>query len=518
MDIQTSDKVTPDYNAAAEVTSVHRNNLMDDNDKVTSDDNVATDMTSVHRNNLTDDTKLKYKILYKFFEKPTSSKLCTLEHSATSWNQQRATLSQEVIRRLLNTSQELDHSSKTKILEDYIIKLRRSKYNTKQIRDIIQSGLVGYKTKWEPLTKIHREACETEGSRRTKKLVGKTSWFKKRRGTEDRQQSNQDRNERHQPRDRDRQKKLFERRPDTVMFVDRTKGGALATALRAKERELNQFSTKRVKIVERNGQQVQALLTNPDPWGDTVCHRGDCLPCTRNEDKTQCRSANVVYESVCKLCKAQGQTTKYLGETSRSLYERTAEHLRDLLSRKETSHMFSHLTSAHPTHTTPSDTQSAAAAFEIKVVKVHKTALSRQVHEALAIGKAGGSALNSKDEYTRCVIPSLTVTHTERPPELTQPTHQQAPPAHTQKRYMDANTLPSSKRPRLGDEAVMPPPPTPSQTTAPTTQQQPLTKPNQKRKHARTLSIKEMILKITTQKAKLNVVQEQRHTMPSHSR
>ena len=275
-------------------------------------------------------------------------------------------MSRKDIRRLLNTSQELSHTCKTRILEDFITKLRRSKYSKKQIRDIIQSGLVGYKTKWESLSNRHREAGETEESRRIKKLVGKTSWYKTRRGTGDRHPSNTDRHDKRnkEPRDKpDKPTPTIERRPDTVMFVERTAGGALITALRAQERELNKFSSKKVKLVERNGQQVQALLTNPDPWGDTACERRDCIQCTSVEEKTQCRSSNVVYESVCKLCKAEGRTTRYIGETSRSLYERTSEHLRDFLKQDNTSHMHNHLTTAHPTHTAPTDTQTAAKTF-----------------------------------------------------------------------------------------------------------------------------------------------------------
>ena len=53
----------------------------------------------------TSNTELKkVKLKYLFFEKEISSKYCTLEHSAMSWNMKRAILSQEVIRRLLNTS------------------------------------------------------------------------------------------------------------------------------------------------------------------------------------------------------------------------------------------------------------------------------------------------------------------------------------------------------------------------------------------------------------------------------
>ena len=64
---------------------------------------------------------------YKFFEKPTRSKFCTLETS--SWDQKKATLSQEVSRRLETTSKELETKVKIEMLETFCEKLKRSGYS-----------------------------------------------------------------------------------------------------------------------------------------------------------------------------------------------------------------------------------------------------------------------------------------------------------------------------------------------------------------------------------------------------
>lgn len=81
----------------------------------------------------------------------------------------------------------------------------------------------------------------------------------------------------HRTANRYRQKPALERRPDTVMFVERTAGGTLVKRLRAQERDFYKFSSKKVKYVERNGTQVQAMLTSPDPWGQALCERESCL-------------------------------------------------------------------------------------------------------------------------------------------------------------------------------------------------------------------------------------------------
>ena len=69
--------------------------------------------------------------------------------------------------------------------------------------------------------------------------------------------------------------------------------------------------------------------------------------------------------------------------------------------------MHSHITDMHPEITTPTNTRTLAEVFETKLVNGHKTALSRQIHESISSKKAQGIVLNSKEEYSRFVIPYL---------------------------------------------------------------------------------------------------------------
>ena len=85
---------------------------------------------------------------------------------------------QELVRRLLNTSSSLPQEKKNEILRDFIRKARRSGYNKTQTKDIVMSGLKGYRNKWENLPHRHRSREETDEPRRLNKLTGKTSWFK----------------------------------------------------------------------------------------------------------------------------------------------------------------------------------------------------------------------------------------------------------------------------------------------------------------------------------------------------
>ena len=125
-----------------------------------------------------------------------------------------------------------------------------------------------------------------------------------------------------------------------------------------------------------------------------------------------CTQASLVYENVCGKCNpAAGEKkelrevrqdfpTLYVGETSRSIFERSREHWGALRSKSDKSHMWKHQEEYHG---------GEAAKFYMRVVGFYKTALSRQIGEAVRIDRRGGAGniLNSKSEYDRCRIPRL---------------------------------------------------------------------------------------------------------------
>ena len=153
---------------------------------------------------------------YMFYEKDVSSKYCTLEISAMSWNMKRAILSQELIRRLLNTSDGVELEIKDKIVTSMCERLKRSGYRKDQIREIITSGLKGYNRKWGQGQTRHRRGHMTEGTRSLRKLVGKSTWFK----TDFRTQEAQEVREQHTQHNKKRAKSSntthrATRRPDT---------------------------------------------------------------------------------------------------------------------------------------------------------------------------------------------------------------------------------------------------------------------------------------------------------------
>ena len=89
-------------------------------------------------------------------------------------------LSNEVIRRLLNTSKDIPDNDRCVILDKFAQKLANSGYGLLQIRRIILGGIKGYegmRTSRSGGRKVHRSAGESSQLRAKKKLTGKSEWF-----------------------------------------------------------------------------------------------------------------------------------------------------------------------------------------------------------------------------------------------------------------------------------------------------------------------------------------------------
>ena len=102
----------------------------------------------------------------------------------------------------------------------------------------------------------------------------------------------------------------------------------------------------------------------------------------------------------------EGAPSLYVGETSRSLFERTKEHWGAWESKSDKSHILKHQLMVH---------KEQEPRFVMKAVKYYRSALTRQIGEAVRIRRRGGAGmiLNSKSEYDRCKIPRLIVEEEE---------------------------------------------------------------------------------------------------------
>ena len=138
--------------------------------------------------------------------------------------------------------------------------------------------------------------------------------------------------------------------------------------------------------------------------------------CTK--EKSRCRATITLYEYTCKICKENGVVRKNVGETSRSTFLRGTEHVSDLVGEKETSHMLQHLQDTHQDLVgTLKKSAQTVEVFDMKAVRKNTTCLNRQINEAIRVIRAGGTAINNKEEYSRYTLPIIKVT---RGPQLSQ--------------------------------------------------------------------------------------------------
>ena len=224
--------------------------------------------------------------------------------------------------------------------------------------------------------------------RHKKKLLEKANWYNKRRRSKGAIQ-----------------KEIREQPvPKSILLVEHTKGGELATRLRELMRRLTPIIGFSMKIVERAGNSLRSSFLLASLWDDIKCERADCVPCEQGGEKLQpCYMSSVLFENVCKTCNQEADLSKeqpelrtvYVGESSRSMYERMKEHWGAWRNKKEDSHMFIH----HQNEGAEQPT------FQVRAVKFYKSALTWQIGEDII--------LISKCEFDRCKIPRLVLEEEE---------------------------------------------------------------------------------------------------------
>ena len=455
------------------------------------------------------------KIIYQYYEKPMVPNMVLHRRSAMPENTRRSTLNQELIRRMINTSELVAMDKRIEIVDKYAQKLINSEYSVDQTRKAVIGGLKGYERllslsrdtgnpKWKPL---HLAAGWNSRNRRTAKQRNKTNWYKgkpevehpenPRReeeatrfsihkgepsipeedkisqeegmqsgqnkeelpggsrqdttpavpgGTGSRQSRNKKKRgpdrgtvtlgglnkirkaKRRKARSNLRKKlgkhnvqvrQLTDRKagplPPTrsVFFVDNTAGGMLAKRFQQAEETTGDMTGYRIRITESAGTPMSMLLPSTNPWGPQDCLREDCVTCRQGDERRiDCRKRNILYESECTICKKtkdEGDRERiksgrgvYVGESSRSIYERSKEHVAGRVIQDEDNHQIKHWLSSHEDLLAPPE-------FKFTIIKTFQDPLTRQLSEAVRIERRGEEILNSKSEFSRCRVPRLRV-------------------------------------------------------------------------------------------------------------
>ena len=190
-----------------------------------------------------------------------------------------------------------------------------------------------------------------------------------------------------------------------MLFVPNSNDATLLKKLEQREPLLTRMSGFKVRLVEASGVPLSRLFSLDLSSGR--CQRWDCHVCRLHKGKgsSKCMRKSIVYESRCLSCPPNSNIGVYIGESGRSLYERSTEHLEDAKNLKKCSHIVKHWALQHPT-------MISQPVFKFSVLKVHKTPMDRQIHEAVRIGTDG--KLNSKSEFRQNQIKRLAVQLTSR--------------------------------------------------------------------------------------------------------
>ena len=118
-----------------------------------------------------------------------------------------------------------------------------------------------------------------------------------------------------------------------------------------------------VKIVELSGLSLQSQFPLTTLWDEAACGReGECVTCYQGAEMLpNCTKQSILYENVCHRCVPGAREDKkmkeedlikeqpvlYVGETSRSLMERSKEHWASYRGRNKDSHMLRHQDLVH---------------------------------------------------------------------------------------------------------------------------------------------------------------------------
>ena len=330
--------------------------------------------------NVNINNKEENRVDFQFFEKPTKNKRVILETSALPANQKRTILTQECLRRLLNTKIELGEEVRKEHLNNFMLKLKNSGYATKYRTEILDSALTAY------------DKITSEDKAGTKPMYRSRDWNKEER--------DQKKNNRKLNWYKIGQKEIEYK---SVLFVPITKGGKLLKEMKKREDEINKYSDERIKIVEGGGVQMKNLLVVKNPFPNTVCEMRKCILCKNNtkEIKIPCNTNNVGYRLVCETCEEKGFQRTYEGETARSARTRGAEHMRDFKKGKDDSAMYKHKQNEH---------NGDEIKYRMEITKSFRDPLSRQANEAVRISSMKkNEILNSKNEFNHPPIARITV-------------------------------------------------------------------------------------------------------------
>ena len=222
--------------------------------------------------------KTEVFIMFEHFEKPMKTKKIMHAQSAISASCKRSVHTQEVVRRLLNSSTRLDWSLEVApVISQYMARMMQAGYPEQYQKHTLSRAI-----------RIYDKMLEDD-RRDIRPLYRPKDW-----------QVVDRRNE------KDRKKHNWSSKGGHIapIFVPPTPDGELAKMLR-QIAENEAEAGINFRIVETGGCSVKSKVQKSNPTAMTGCDDVDCLPCkTGSGDGGNCRSCGTNYQIGCALCPA----------------------------------------------------------------------------------------------------------------------------------------------------------------------------------------------------------------------
>ena len=194
----------------------------------------------------------------------------------------------------------------------------------------------------------------------------------------------------------------------SIIQVPSTKGARLFNGLVKLEDSLANLTGYNVKITEKSGIQLARLF--PRNKQSSKCHWEECQTClyTETGKQSKCRVGNVVYEAVCLECideekngnRQKEDVGRYIGESSRTLAERSAEHVKLADNIDHDSFIVKHWVTNHTS-------LMKAPRMRFRVLRSFQDPLSRMATESIFIETMAN--MNSRNEFRNNKISRLVV-------------------------------------------------------------------------------------------------------------
>ena len=203
-----------------------------------------------------------WKVLFEFFEKTMATNLMVEAKSALSNEVKMATLSEEITRRLRNSSLELDSSRRLEILERACTKMKTSGHSETFIRQAVEKGIRAFEDKVErsrlaednpSYQPLYPKAGWRKNLRSKEKAMKRGTWFKG--GQKDGKMNKVNKRSGRVGKKTSLKagKSIIKKAAATVMFVPSTKGSTLLMSMREDEDKMADMTGFR----QRPDQHVQ---------------------------------------------------------------------------------------------------------------------------------------------------------------------------------------------------------------------------------------------------------------------